>query len=200
MTRTSFRLYLITDPSNDRVLAITEAALRAAPPRSIAVQARNKGASAREIAEFVRALLPICRASGAPLLVNDRADVAKAAGADGVHLPEAGLSVADARAVLGPNALVGRSCHDREGLERAARDGADFATLGPVGAVPGKGVPLGVEGFAASIRGLAIPIYALGGVNAANAQSLRDAGAAGLAVIRAVYGAGDPARIVRALL
>lgn len=196
----SFALYLITDPSAARVVEITEAALGAAPPGAIAVQARKKGASARELVELCRALMPICRARDAKLLVNDRADVAQVVGADGVHLPERGLSVAEARVVLRAGALVGRSCHDRAGLERAQRDGAELATLGPIGEVPDKGAPLGVEGFAAIVRGLSIPTYALGGVGEADARALRQAGAAGIAVIRAVYAASDPARAVRALL
>lgn len=194
----AFGLYLITDPSCARVLEVTAAALGAAPPGAVAVQARSKSASARELVSLAAALRPICRAHEAPLLVNDRADVAKVVGADGVHLPESGLRVSEARDVLGERACIGRSCHDRAGLERAARDGADFATLAPVGDVPGKGAPLGVAGFAAIVRGLAIPTYALGGVT--EAAPLRRAGAAGVAVIRAVYGAGDPAQAVRALL
>lgn len=196
----TFALYLITDPSSARVVEITEAALSAAPPGAIAVQARMKGASARELAELCRALAPICRARGATLLVNDRADVAKVVGAGGVHLPERGLSVAEARMVLGSGALVGRSCHDRAGLEGAEREGADLATLGPIGEVPEKGAPLGISGFQAIVRGLSIPTYALGGVGEADARALRAAGAAGVAVIRAVYGASDPARAVQGLL
>lgn len=195
-----FSLYLITDPSVERLLEITRAALEGAPRGSIAVQARAKGAPAKEQAELALALLPICRACEAPLLVNDRADVAKAVGADGVHLPESGLRVSQARAVLGLDALIGRSCHDREGLLKAKRDGADFATLGPIGQVPGKNPPLGVEGFAEALRGNDLPTYALGGVSLEQAAALRRVGAAGVAVIRAVYEASDPARIARALV
>lgn len=194
-----FSLYLITDPSFERVVEITAAALSAVAPGSIGVQARAKGASARELAALASALLPVCRGR-APLLVNDRADVAKAVGADGVHLPEAGLTVPQARDVLGAGALVARSCHDRAGLERAARDGADLATLGPIADVPGKSAPLGVEGFAALVRGVSLPVYALGGVGESNARALRASGAAGVAVIRAVYGAPDPAHAARALV
>lgn len=195
----TFTLYLITDPSARDVVAITRAVLADAPPGSIAVQVRDRGGSARTLVELASVLLPICRASSAPLLVNDRADVAKVVGAGGVHLPEAGLSVAEARAVLGPDALVGRSCHDREGLERAAREGASFATLAPVFEVPGKGAPLGVEGFARATRGIALDVYALGGVGPDDVAALRAAGARGVAVIRAVYAAADPVRAARAL-
>ncbi len=195
----SFALYLITDPRTD-VVAVTEAALRGAPPGRVAVQVRAKDASASELVSLCRALAPICRAAEAPLLVNDRADVAKAVGADGVQLPERGLSVEDARAVLGPRARVGRSCHDRAGLVRALEDGADFATLAPLASVPDKGAPLGLAGFARAIEGLALPVYALGGVDPELARDAALAGAAGVAVIRAVYGAEDPAAAIRRLL
>ncbi|HJL17322.1 MAG TPA: thiamine phosphate synthase, partial [Sandaracinaceae bacterium LLY-WYZ-13_1] len=128
-----FALMLVTDPALGEPVAKTEAALAAAPSGRVAVQARMKGAPARGLADLVRALAPICRAAGAPLFVNDRADVARACGADGVHLPERGLRVDEARAVLGPGAWIGRSCHDRAGLERAARGGASYATLAPIG-------------------------------------------------------------------
>lgn len=196
LLRVSFSLYLITDPQLDPIER-TRAALAGAPPGAIAVQARHAGASAREIAELASALLPICRAASAPLLVNDRADVARAIGADGVHLPERGLSVAQARAVLG-SAIVGRSCHDREGLLAAAD--ADFATLGPIAEVEGKNPPMGVDGFARAIQGIALPVYALGGVDERSAPALIAAGARGIAVVRAVYGSRDPADGVRSLL
>ncbi len=221
---------LITDPGVPDPVGATRAALRGAPPGRVVVQARHKGASARALFALAAALLPVCRAAGARLVVNDRADVARAVGADGVHLPETGLSVAQARRVLGDRvlgdrvlgdrvlgervlgervlgdrvlgerALVGRSCHDRAGLERAQEDGADYALLAPVGAVPGKGPALGVAGFARAVAGLTLPVVALGSVEPRDASALRGAGAAGLAVVRAVYGADDPTSAVRELL
>lgn len=196
----SFVLYLITDPSAGDVIGATRAALAATPPGAVAVQARAKGGSARELAALASALAPVCRAASAPLFVNDRADVAKVAGADGVHLPEAGLSVAEARAILGADAPIGRSCHDRAGLEAAARAGASFATLAPIREVPGKGTPLGAAGLAAAVRGLELPIFALGGLAARDVPELLSAGARGVAVVRAVYGAADPAAAARELV
>jgi thiamine-phosphate pyrophosphorylase len=134
------------------------------------------------------------------MLVNDRADVALLVGADGVHLPEAGLTVAQARELLGPDALIGRSCHDRAGFAAADAAGASFATLGPIGPVPGKGPPMGADGFARAVEELPLPAYALGGVDAAAAPALVEAGAAGVAVVRAVYDAPDPAAAVAAIL
>jgi thiamine-phosphate pyrophosphorylase len=196
----SFGLMLVTDPAVPSLVETVRAALEGAPRGRVAVQARAKGASARALSELSAALLPICRAAGAPLVVNDRADVAHAIGADGVQLPEDSLHVSQARAVLGPHALVGCSCHDRGGLERAALEDASYALLAPIGLVPEKGTPLGVEGFARAVAGLPLPVFALGGVTPALAPSLRRAGAAGLAVSRAVLLATDPSAAVRALL
>lgn len=192
-----FSIYLITDPAYD-VIPITRAALVGAPPGTVAVQARDRAASPRQLTKLARALLPICRDAGAALLVNDRADVARAVGADGVHLPERGISVADARAVLGENQLVGCSRHSHRGLMSTA--GADFATLGPIGEVPGKRAPMGVDGFAAACEGAPTLVYGLGGVNADIAGQLRARGAAGVAVMRAVYAADDPAAGLAALI
>ncbi len=191
----AFEVLLVTDPAYDAV-TITRAALAAAPPGRVAVMARDKNASARELAALARALLPICRGAGAPLLVNDRCDVAIAVGADGAHLPERGPSVADARAVLGPGATIGASRH---GPPRDA-EVPDYLTLGPVGLVPDKGPALDLDAFEDAARAWPAPVFALGGVEPGLVPELVRRGAAGVAVIRAVYGATDPARALAALL
>jgi len=129
------RLYLITPPTGDPAPAI-EAALAVLPRGSVGVQLRRPGSTAQELLSHARTLREICARAGAPFLVNDRADVALAAGADGVHLPARGLSSADARA-LGIG-LVGVSAHSAEDVVRASREGADFAVFAPVYATPGK--------------------------------------------------------------
>ncbi|MBX3274467.1 MAG: thiamine phosphate synthase [Sandaracinaceae bacterium] len=196
--RLAARVLVITDPCG-AVLDTTRAALSAARPGEAALIVRDKGAGARELAALGRALLPLARAAGAPLLVNDRCDVARAIGADGAHLPERGLRVADARAVLGPGALVGVSRHGPP-REDEREDPPDYVTLGPVGPVEGKGSPLGLDGFAEAARAWPVPVYALGGVGVADVPELVARGAAGVAVIRAVYAAADPAAALRALL
>ncbi len=184
----SFAVYLITDPAYD-VVSITRAALDGVARGDVGLMVRDKGASAGDLAALARTLLPICRERGAPVFINGSCEVARAVGADGVHLPEAGLSVGEARAILEPTMRVGASRH-------AARSGADaepdLLTLGPIRAMAGKAPPLGVEGFgaiAATYRG---SVYALGGVDAGVAPELVRAGARGVAVIRAVYAARDP--------
>ena len=94
-------------------------ALAGLPPGSVAFHLREKDLGGRDLVALARALRALCTETGQLLVVNDRVDVALAAGADGVHLPSAGLPVADARALLGPDRLVGVSCHAAEDVRRA---------------------------------------------------------------------------------
>jgi len=188
-----FDLYIITDAAVlEVVVPKVRDALARVPPHRVCVQLRAKSWPAREQLRLAHHLREVCEARAAKFLVNDRVDIALSVQADGVHLPEQGLPVETARNLLGPSALIGISCHDRAGLERAGKAGASFATLSPVFATPGKGQPLGVEQFAVLTRGAALPIFALGGVQSEHALQLRAAGAAGLAAISAVFGAADP--------
>jgi len=142
-----------------------------------------------------------CRAAGVRLLVNDRVDVAIASGADGVHLPAAGIAPADARSLVGAGALVGRSIHAEDELSAAA--GADFCVFGPVYDTPSKrkfGEPQGIARLARVCAATSLPIFAVGGVTADRVREVRAAGATGIAVIGAVLAAPDPGAAVRRLL
>jgi len=183
------RLYLITPASGDPAPALA-AALAVLPRGAVGVQLRRPGEPARELLDRARQLRELCARSGAPLLVNDRADVAVAAGADGVHLPSHGLPVAGARA-LGLK-LVGVSAHSPADIARAAREGADFAVFAPVYETPGK-VPRGEAALAEACRAAPIPVLALGGVDETNAHRCIAAGARGVACIRGIFEAKDPA-------
>lgn len=143
------------------------------------IQIREKDLSARELFEFTLAVLEVraqeLRNHVHPqVLVNSRADVAYAAGADGVHLP----SSAPAQTL--PGLLIGRSCHTLAEVQQAK---ADFVTYGPVFETPGKGSPVGLDALKAAAK-LGKPVYALGGVNWDNAESCVHAGAVGIAGIR----------------
>ncbi|UJR81595.1 thiamine phosphate synthase [Sandaracinus amylolyticus] len=194
----TFDLLLITDPSIAGWRDATIAVIEHAPPGRIALQVRDVRAGAAELAMLARSLREVTRTHGVPLLVNDRADVARAVGADGVHLKEHGLEVDDARMVLGERAIVGASCHDEAGLAR--RDAADYVVLGPYAEVPGKGDALGAARFASMVRTTHVPVLALGGIDTARAEEAVRAGARGVAVIRSVLAARDPVEAVRALL
>lgn len=197
------RVYLIADPLRVANLRVRVAsAMRGSPPGSVAVQVRAPGASGRELLAQVRAIQGPVRECGHLLVVNDRIDVALAAGADGVHLPSAGIPPADARGLLGEGRLVGVSCHSSLDVARALAGGADFATFGPIFDTPSKrayGAPVGLERLAEAAR-LGLPLLGLGGVDLSNAAEVVDAGASGLAVIRVWLEADDPAAVVRALL
>jgi thiamine-phosphate pyrophosphorylase len=193
------RLYLVTDRRlvPDLVSAV-RAALLGLPPGVAAVQLREKDLPAVHLLDLATRLLPICRAASAPLLINDRVDVVRAAGADGVHLPSHGLPVAQARALLGPDRLVGASCHTPGEIAAAHRDGADFALFGPVWNSPGK-TAQGVAALQEAVRASPLPVLAIGGVTADTASQATLAGAAGVACIRAVLGARDPGAAARDL-
>lgn len=197
------RAYLVTEGGlvPDLVAAV-RAALAGLPPGAVAVQLRAKAATARELLALARALQAVCGPAGQPLLVNDRLDVALAAGAAGVHLPSAGLPPEEARRMLPPGALLGVSCHSAGDVARAAAGGADFATFGPVFDTPSKrrfGAPVGLARLAEAAR-LGLPLLGLGGVDLGNARQVVAAGAHGVAAIRAWLGAPDPGAAVRALL
>jgi thiamine-phosphate pyrophosphorylase len=194
-----FRLYLITDRTlvPDLPAAVARA-LAGIPPGAAAVQLREKDLTTRALFELALALRPICRSRHAPLLVNDRLDVALAAGLDGVHLGGGSVEVADARRLLGDR-LVGVSSHSETQLSAWA--GADFSTFGPAYFTPSKaryGAPVGLAALAAAAR-TGVPLFALGGVDAARAPEAIRAGARGVAAIRAWLAAPDPAEATAAL-
>jgi thiamine-phosphate pyrophosphorylase len=182
--------------------AAAAAALAGAPPGAVAVHLREKDLWGRALLDLARALREVCARAGQRLLVNDRLDVALAAGADGVHLPSAGVPPADARLLLGAGALVGVSCHSEADVRRALAGGASYATFGPVHDTPSKrglGSPVGVGPLrAAAAAGL--PLVALGGMTPERAREAFSAGAHGVAAIRAWLEAPDPAAVVRAFL
>ena len=155
---------------------------RLAEARIDAVQIREKDLDDRalwEITRSARALLsPTAR-----LLVNGRADVALAAGADGVHLPSDGVPPSALRRRFGPGLLLGVSTHCVEEVERARDEGADYATFGPVWETPGKGPPTG-PGALARAAASGLPVVALGGVTIDRFGEVAAAGAAGVAAIR----------------
>ncbi len=135
---------------------------------------------------FAAAAVARCRQHGARVLVNGDAQLARAIGADGLHLPARQLMALDRRP---PFPLVAASCHDRHELERAARLGLDFAVLGPVRATtthPGQ-AGIGWTGFEDRVRGLSLPVYAIGGLGPDDLAAALRAGAQGIAAIRAAW-------------
>jgi thiamine-phosphate pyrophosphorylase len=191
-----FRLLAI----GDRRQAVP-AAVRAAADEAggaLAVLLRHPGLPEPEVRRWTEAVLAACRDAGALLLVHADPDLARRAGADGVHLPER-MCLRTARLAVGSAILVGASRHDEAGVRRAAEDGADYATLSPVFESPGKAPPLGVGAFERVCIAAPLPLVALGGVTPERVTACRTAGAAAVAAIRAVWD-GDVAANVRRLL
>jgi len=169
-----------------------EAALRAGVR---AVQLREKQAATLELYDLARHLRELTRQYDALLLINDRADVALAVEADGVHLGWQSLPVAEVRNLVGPELLVGKSAHNLDEARRAAADGVDYIIASPVFDTPSKSglVPtLGLERLREICRAVALPVIGLGGIDASNVADVIRAGAVGVAVIRAILAAADP--------
>ena len=192
-----------TTPASDEFRAVLDLVARAAAAGVTLIQLREKRLTARALFELATRAALITRNTGTRLLVNDRADVARAAACDGVHLTTRSLEVATVRRAFGPDLLVGVSAHT-PAEARAARDGgADFALFGPVFDTPSKrayGPPLGPRLLRETAGALdPFPLIALGGVTLENARACLDAGARGVAAIRLFADAQDLAAVVRAV-
>ena len=188
-------LILVTDRrATDRdLLTAVRAALDAGLP---AVQLREKDLPGRPLLALAEQLRAATAETGALLFVNDRIDVAIAAGADGVQLGTASVPVEVARGLLAAGTLVGVSTH----APGEAVAGADFALFGPVWETPSKAGAQGASRLRDAVRAAAIPVLAIGGVTAERVAAARAAGAAGVAVIRAILAAPDPGAATRTLL
>jgi thiamine-phosphate pyrophosphorylase len=159
-----------------------DVAARAARDGVDMIQIRAKDLCARALAEVVRGAL--ANALQSKVLVNARTDIALACGAHGVHLPADSITPATIRRIAPAGFMIGVSCHTIEELCAAEREGADFAVYGPVFPSVTKSLtPIGIDAFREAVAAVGLPVYALGGVTTANAQTCIDAGATGIAGI-----------------
>jgi thiamine-phosphate pyrophosphorylase len=197
-----FSLYLITDraaaprPPADVVEECLAAGLRA-------VQLREKDLEARDLLALADTLREATRRHGARLIVNDRTDVALAASADGVQRTHASLPVAALREITPPGFLVGASVHSEAEAREAAAQDADFIVFGPVYETASKrryGPPQGLARLEAVARSVDRPVLAVGGLTPERVPEVLGAGAAGVAVIGAIYAAARPADATKAFL
>ena len=216
------RLTVITDEALVRPRALSDVVREALAAGAPTIQLRLKGATARELLEAAHALIPIVRSAGALFIVNDRLDVALAAGADGVHLGPDDPPVMDARAVAGARAveraravaadtlsaaagafIVGYSTDTTDGAARAEAEGADYLGVGAVYATANKsdaGEVIGLEGLRRVVKAVSIPVVAIGGITPERISAVAETGACGSAAIGAVMGSPEPAEAVRGLL
>ncbi|HJV55722.1 MAG TPA: thiamine phosphate synthase [Methylomirabilota bacterium] len=202
MDQLGFRLYLITDraASTRPPLEVVEECLGAGLR---AVQLREKDLEVRALLALAEPLREATRRHGARLLINDRADVALAVGADGVQRTHTSLPVAALRGITPPGFLIGASAHSTAEAREAATEGADFVVFGPVYDTPSKrryGPPQGLAALEAAAAATPRPLLAVGGITPERVREVRAAGAAGVAVIGAVYGAARPADATKAFL
>ncbi len=196
------RLYVLIDgrASNDEFVALAQALVTAGVD---VVQLRDKRLNDRQLLGRARQLREITRAAGVLFIMNDRADLAVVAGADGVHVGQEELSVQEARAIVGTRSIVGVSTHSLAQAKQAAEDGADYIGVGPTFASTTKrfestqltGLDL-LSAVAAEIR---VPAFAIGGVDATNLADVVAAGFSRIAVSGAIVAAADPSAAARNL-
>lgn len=147
------------------------------------IQIREKDLSARDLIDLTRKAVAIAGGSNTCILVNSRADVAMAAGANGVHLPADSVPADKLRTILPLDFVIACSCHKVEEALRAQREGVDFIVYGPVFQTFGKGPAVGLEALRKVANSVRIPVFALGGVNRENSRLCYAAGAQGFAGI-----------------
>ena len=195
------RLYLVATPRSGVAEPEFLARVGAALDGGVDIlQLRCKTEDALPTLRLAERVGALARAAGVPFIVNDRADIAFAAGADGVHLGQQDLPVEFARRIVGDVAIIGRSSHEAAQADRAVAEGATYFAVGPVWATPTK------PGRAAAglqyvrdvaARAPAIPWFAIGGITLDNVNEVLDAGATRIAMVRAVLDARDPAEAAR---
>ena len=190
----AWRLYLVLDRGacgSRRVEEVARAAVRGGVD---AIQLRDKTASARELIDEAGRVLAVTRAADVPLLSNDRSDVALAVGADGVHLGQDDLPVAEARSLLGPHRIIGQSTHSLEQARAAEAAGVEYIGFGPIFPTPTKPDyrSIGVDAVGPVLAQVRAPCVCIGGIDAGTLPQVLAAGARRIAVVRAICSVEDP--------
>jgi thiamine-phosphate pyrophosphorylase len=194
-------LYLVTDPEPLRGGALADVVAAAVRGGVTLVQLRDKRADGRALLEQAKALKAVLDPLGVPLLVNDRVDVAHAAGL-GCHVGQSDLPPAAARAILGPDAILGVSLDEAAQVRAVDPALVDYVAYGPFAATATKadaGSPIGAAGLAAVAKLTLLPLIAIGGIDAGNVAAAVRAGADGIAVVSAIMAAADPESASREL-
>jgi thiamine-phosphate pyrophosphorylase len=205
----ALRILLVTDPQfgDDAIVRCVERAAAALPSGWLGVQLRDKRRPLVSLRIFASRLRQVTRGVGAALILNGNARLARDVGADGVHLGRDGGPVRDVRAVCGSHAWVSMAAHSDIAVGQAVDEGADAVLVSPVFAsrppgilAPGKeGRGVNALRSARVVSAGRIAVYALGGVDADNARACIEAGSHGVAVMRALLGSSDPARVAGAI-
>ena len=196
----AWRLYVIIDRAACGARDLADVAQGAIRGGADVLQLRDKAASSEALIESARRLLALTRAAGLPLIINDRVEVARAVGADGVHLGQDDTSVESARACLGPTCLIGKSTHRVEQALAAQTQDVDYIGLGPIFPTPTKPTygHIGPETIALVVPMSRVPVVCIGGLNEQTLSSVLERGAVCVAVVRAVCSASEPYEATRA--
>ncbi len=200
--RVDLRLYALVDPERAAGWQLPELAGRVAEGGATLVQLRDKQSGTRAMIEEARAIKAVLAPSRVPLVVNDRVDVALAAGADGVHVGQDDMDPRDARRLLGPDAIIGLSVKTQAQAQAAPLEHLSYVAVGGVFATSSKDnpdPPIGLDGLKSIVdaicaRAPGFPVGAIAGIEEANAADVIAAGTDGIAVISALSFAPDPAQ------
>lgn len=193
----------ITDRSIIGMGGLVNSAAAAVAGGLPALMLREKDLPEEEYLPVASRLRTVTARGGCKLILNRRPEIARAVGADGVHLGRDGPALRDVRARLGPEMILGYSAHDMNEALGAFESGADYVIFSPIYETPGKrGIlqPVGTDSLGRLVAAAPGPVIALGGIASANIVEVARTGASGFAAVRAVFGAGDPATAVRDLL
>lgn len=200
MRRFDLSLYLVTDEV--RRPGLEDDVIAAVRGGVSLVQLRDKTAPHAVVADFARRLKARLDPLRVPLLLNDRVEVARMIGAAGVHIGTRDMTPAEARQMLGPNAIIGVSVSEPGHLGRFDPADVDYVGVGPVHPTrtkPDHAAPIGYEGLAQLCAATPLPAVAIGGLTSSDAAGIRAAGAAGMAVVSAILSDGDPEEAARRL-
>ncbi len=207
MTQRDFRVYLVTDTARcGGPASVVDTVRRAVAGGITAVQVRDPAATTRDLAALAGAVRQALSGTGIPLIVNDRADIALAVGADGVHVGQHDLDPVAARRLIGPDLHLGLSVSTTDELAAALTlppGTVDLLGVGPVRDTPSKtdaSPALGLAGLAAVCGASTLACVAIGGLTVGDAAAVKHTGAVGMAVISAICGQPDPAAAAAALL
>ena len=193
-------LYVILDAQTARTRPLLELATQALAGGARLFQYRDKEASMREAYERASPLGALIRSQGGVFIVNDRCDLALAVDADGVHLGQDDFPLTMARAILGPNKIIGLSTHQPEQVVEGTAAGADYLGYGPIfkpGSKADHDPIVGTEGLRRVRPLTALPIFAIGGITLEQVPAVIAAGADGVAVISALAQADDVTKATR---
>ena len=193
-------LYVVTDRHQVAEEKFLDILSQIMSHTGVMLQLREKDLPTRMLLPLAQAVQSQAALHQAPLLINDRLDLAMVVGAAGVHLRSDSLPVQQVRQCLGSDRVIGVSVHSMEEARRCEEAGADFVVLGPIYETPSKrsyGAPLGLQAVKDASGACHIPVYAIGGITRARLEAVIQAGAYGVAVISAILCADNPSDVVK---